>query len=134
MLKPSVRQNFYPKINSETLRFARQTAEKVLEDVKRLEVVLDKRKCVATTNKGLRCNNWATYGNESNKCQRHGGKPSETTYCSCEAYPFPHRRRGGLCNFPNEPTRKSVTAKGKRRYYKQIRKERVKKWLQEIGL
>jgi hypothetical protein len=90
------------------------------------------RQCGADKKDGGRCGNWSVVGGD--KCKRHGGTTSEPKACTCPAYQFPHRRRGGLCNYPNKPFGLSPTPAGKRRYYKRQRKTQVKTWLKEIGL
>jgi hypothetical protein len=60
-------------------------------------------------------------------------KSERFSACTCRAYQFPHRQRGGLCNYPNEPFGESKTPQGKRKYYKQIRKTKVKRWLESLG-
>lgn len=125
------------------MRFSEETL-KLIEDLKgwapklkakkaeihqRLKI---ERQCEGTTKNGERCRNWSVYGDT--KCKRHGGVRIEPNSCACPAYAFPHRRRSGLCNYPDEPLGISDVPQGKRRYYKRMRKKQVKKWLKEIGL
>ena len=60
---------------------------------------------------GKRCKRWATYGTPDQKCIHHRAEPGQpakqnstrTEPCDCQAYPFPHRRSGGLCRWPEKP-------------------------------
>jgi hypothetical protein len=58
--------------------------------------------CTAQTRQGTRCMHWAATGDD--KCYQHGGiKQGKKVPCRCSAYPWPHKARGGWCNYPNPP-------------------------------
>jgi|DEB0MinimDraft_6_1074348.scaffolds.fasta_scaffold00749_9 hypothetical protein len=65
------------------------------------------RKCKAIKKNGDPCKLWAVWGDT--RCNRHGGSANGRigAVCDCEAYPFPHRPGGGLCEWPDPPTYKS---------------------------
>ena len=105
------------------------------------ERIRRERQCAGTTQKGDRCRAWAVAGDPDNVCIRHGGaktavipKKMRSPSCLCPAYTFPHRRRSGFCNYPNEPFKEHPTPQGQRRYYKRIRKSQIKTWLKELGM
>ena len=95
------------------------------------EKAKEKRRCTYTfpeghEREGERCKAWAMWGSENQLCVAHGTdgrgprkSPSERVYirrtipkCTCEAYNFPHRPGGGLCRWPEAPTRKLTTPEG----------------------
>lgn len=102
--------------------------------------IREERQCTGTTEKGKRCEAFAVVGNPEKRCYRHGGaetakipRKQRIPACSCRAYQFPHRQRSGLCNYPGEPFGESKTPRGQRRYYKRIRKAKIKRWLESVG-
>ena len=86
----------------------------------------DQRQCTHTIERtDKRCRRWATYGTSDQTCVHHRKEKPEspntnnstrTHPCSCKAYPFPHRRHGGLCRWPDEPLRKWNGFQGKRSF------------------
>jgi len=87
------------------------------------------RQCTGTSKTGERCRAWAVAGDPKLRCVAHGGiKTADSDACRCEAYTFPHRRRSGLCNYPEPPLGKCLTPQGQRRYYKRQRKREIKNW------
>lgn len=69
------------------------------------------RQCRGTTKDGAPCKQWAVWGDELQRCARHGGridephKPGKThnPACRCFAYAWPHRPGSGLCQWPDMP-------------------------------
>ena len=91
------------------------------------------RQCTAVTRDGLRCRAWSVWGDPSMLCSRHGGKRTEGRARRCAAYRFPHRRRSGLCNFPNEPLGEHPAPAGKRKRSKRDRTKRFKAFMDKIA-
>jgi len=71
--------------------------------------------CSFTTRSGALCLNTSVPGDT--RCGLHGGHRREKQTgrragappCRCAAYGWPHRRRSGLCRYPDEPTWRSTT-------------------------
>src|SRR5438270_9484897 len=83
------------------------------------------RRCTAEKPDGQPCRAWAVWGDARQLCVAHGGRHhrerlrgprrSERTHftpCTCLAYAWPHRPGGGLCRWPDEPTRRRLTRAG----------------------
>ena len=77
------------------------------------------RQCLAVKADGTQCRAFAMWGDPDQLCSAHNGhtraedkdpsercpEPRTSVYCYCAAYPWPHRPGGGLCNWPDGPTR-----------------------------
>jgi hypothetical protein len=105
------------------------------------ERVRRERQCTGQTSKGERCRAWSVWGDAANRCYRHGGaetalipRSERHPACACRAYSFPHRAGSGFCNYPDEPLKEHPTPQGQRRYYKRIRKKRIKNWMENLGI
>jgi hypothetical protein len=75
---------------------------------------------------GERCKAYAMWGSPGQLCVAHGTEgrgpkkaPEDRVLirrtipkCKCEAYNFPHRPGGGLCQWPDTPDRKLTTPAG----------------------
>ena len=77
------------------------------------------RRCKALRKDGKPCKAWAVWGEDF--CMAHSGRhhqgpmpnppafltrqyKNRTPPCRCNAYNWPHRPGGGLCNWPDPPT------------------------------
>jgi hypothetical protein len=86
------------------------------------------RQCKAVRKDGQPCRAWATWDSEEQLCAWHSGRCSEgrgkgtagfdsgmkAKYapCTCEAYAWPHRPGGGLCQWPDPPRYRRTTPAG----------------------
>ena len=75
---------------------------------------------------GERCKAWAMWGHPEQLCVAHGRDGERGPYyqkdpsrlyrtiplCECEAYNFPHRPGGGLCQWPDPPQYRLTTPEG----------------------
>ncbi|MHA2132139.1 MAG: hypothetical protein ACW99L_19380 [Promethearchaeota archaeon] len=75
------------------------------------------RRCTAIKPNGEPCKAWAVWDDSRQLCVVHAGrhhkgrmgrshKPKKKARyipCTCEAYSWPHRPGGGLCNWPDSP-------------------------------
>lgn len=71
------------------------------------------RRCTATKRNGQRCRAFACTGDH--RCSAHGGTPTgkrRRPICTCPAYAWPHRPRGGFCRYPLEPEYRLTTPAG----------------------
>ena len=84
------------------------------------------RRCKATRTDGQRCRAWAMWNkrvcvahSDRKKSGPHPAIPRYVTKphyrhapCRCDAYQWPHRPGGGLCNWPFDPVEKCPTPPG----------------------
>lgn len=89
------------------------------------------RKCTATRADGKRCQAWAVWNADEQKCSSHLYSQRRTSTemltnpppkrrraaatCTCPAYNWPHRQGRGLCRHPDHPLSTCPTPAGKRR-------------------
>lgn len=92
------------------------------------------RRCLGHNKDGSPCKSWALWSAPDQKCPKHSawygavGK-SPAPRCDCDAYPFPHRPGGGLCEWPNKkPRKRSTTTPGKHRTPRRKPKWTVEVW------
>lgn len=78
------------------------------------------RRCKAIRKDGHRCQAYARWGADDGLCARHhqlqhpdeGPAGTVRPVCRCDAYAWPHRPGGGLCDWPDPPTVRSDTLAG----------------------
>jgi hypothetical protein len=95
------------------------------------------RRCRGTRADGSPCRAWAIWGEASQQCVAHCGRPGVTRRgsgnyrpyqsprtararyqpCRCVAYAWPHRPGGGLCQWPIEPTYRLTREAGRHSSY-----------------
>ena len=99
------------------------------------------RRCTATRQDGQPCRAWAIWGTRLCAAHTHTQRkthprgyrewPTQAEPCRCGAYAWPHRPGGGLCNWPDPPTRKSDIPAGTHSYlrgYKRRYRLLVRRW------
>ena len=70
------------------------------------------RQCQGTRKDGTPCTLFAAWGDPSRLCGPHGGRRRTKPVCTCGAYQWPHRPGGGLCCYPDAPTRIALKPAG----------------------
>ena len=94
----------------------------------------DERRCTARTKSGGWCMAWATWNDPHGQqvCVAHGGKRGSKPVCHCQAYKFPHRPGGGLCQWPDEPLGEHPTPAGTHKLLR-IRAKWIRDFARSIG-
>lgn len=112
-----------------------------------------RRCCTAVRADGEPCEAYALWEFDTQVCAAHSGRPRRTHHarrsvltveqafalmygrdmertrvppCRCQAYNWPHRPGGGLCNWPDSPAYCLTTPAGTRRYSIRARRPRVR--------
>jgi hypothetical protein len=140
------------KLNLEQFADAFQgLAHQIVETRAILHAELEhRRRCVAVRKDGQRCRAWALWKSQEQHCSAHtyhtrrrDGEITEelrreqardhSPICNCAAYNWPHRAGGGLCSFPDEPSKTCPTAAGKRAPGK-LRRRQIRRILHKHGV